>query len=128
MLIRRIRPNVEPYVVTPGGGVELGDAGERKTLERELMEEFGATAAIGERVAELFVDGTNRSVFYRATCIAIDPSLRHGMEFSDPQNGTYELIHVPLDKIMHPDFPLRPIERKRVLWELFALIDASELD
>lgn len=127
MLIRRTRPGHQPYVVTPGGGGEPADAGERETLERELMEELGATAAIGERVAELSIDGKHRSIFYRATGISIDPTLRHGMEFSDPRNGTYELIHVPLDQIMHPDFPLRPIELKRVLRKVFALINASEL-
>ena len=42
ILIKRTKPGVDPYWLTPGGGVEPEDATVVEALHRELDEELGA--------------------------------------------------------------------------------------
>lgn len=42
VLIKRTKPGLEPYWITPGGGVEPGDTSVVAALHRELDEELGA--------------------------------------------------------------------------------------
>ncbi|NED80348.1 NUDIX hydrolase, partial [Streptomyces sp. SID11233] len=42
VLIKRVKPGVDPYWVTPGGGVEPEDATVIEALHREVHEELGA--------------------------------------------------------------------------------------
>ncbi|MDX6313757.1 MAG: hypothetical protein QOF44_3221, partial [Streptomyces sp.] len=42
VLIKRTKPGLSPYWITPGGGVDPGDATIVDALHRELDEELGA--------------------------------------------------------------------------------------
>ncbi len=42
VLIKRTKPGVDPYWVTPGGGVEPEDSSVVAALHREVLEELGA--------------------------------------------------------------------------------------
>lgn len=53
ILIKRTKPGREPYWITPGGGVEAGDATVVDALHRELDEELGAKVT---DVVPAFVD------------------------------------------------------------------------
>ncbi|SFL63713.1 NUDIX domain-containing protein [Streptomyces pini] len=53
ILIKRTKPGREPYWITPGGGVETGDATVVDALHRELDEELGAKVT---DVVPAFVD------------------------------------------------------------------------
>lgn len=90
ILIKRTRPGMGVYWVTPGGGVEDDDACLVSALRRELYEELHAEAEIGDEVLTLNEDGIETHVFV-ARILDMAPELRTGAEFSDPLKGTYEL-------------------------------------
>lgn len=98
MLIKRVKRDVQPYWVAPGGGVE-GDEDVIAALHRELMEELGAEADVLERAFVLrhSIAGKNLEEHFFICCLQdYDLELRSGPEFSDPTRGVYLPDEVPL--------------------------------
>lgn len=99
VLIRRTVPGRAPYWVTPGGGVEPGDASVEDGLHRELLEELGATATI---VRQVFLASQPKDAgvavhhYFLARLDSMDLALRSGPEFEEPVRGTYDVEHVDL--------------------------------
>ncbi|MBP2706199.1 NUDIX domain-containing protein [Microbispora sp. RL4-1S] len=93
ILFRRVRPGVEPYWTTPGGGVEPTDASPELALRRELDEELGAVAGPALRVFSLAEPG-RLSTVYACRLVSMDLSRRSGPEFLDPDNGVYEIRRI----------------------------------
>ncbi|MFC0550221.1 NUDIX domain-containing protein [Planotetraspora thailandica] len=126
ILFRRIRPGVEPYWITPGGGVEPSDAGPEATLRRELDEELGAVAGPALRVFSVAEPG-RLSAFYACRLVSMDLTRRSGPEFLDPAAGVHEIVRVRPEKAA--DLNLVPPELAGFLTEnaetLPALLDAA---
>ncbi|MGC4108572.1 MAG: NUDIX domain-containing protein [Thermomicrobiales bacterium] len=116
VLIRRERPGRAPYWVTPGGGLESDDASLEDALRRELREELGAEATLGEVVATWTDDGVTTHLF-AATLVSMDRSLRHGPELDDPDpaRGTYEVVRIPVTREALDAINLVPDYVSRVL-------------
>ncbi|WP_220503740.1 NUDIX domain-containing protein [Microbispora sp. H13382] len=93
VLFRRVRPEREPYWVTPGGGVEPADASPEAALRRELDEELGATAGPALHVFTLAEPGRLSTVF-ACRLVSLDLSRRSGPEFLEPDIGLHEVRRV----------------------------------
>lgn len=102
ILIKRTKPGLEPYWITPGGGVEPGvDRTVVDALHRELDEELGAKVT---DVVPAFVDtvrdaeetpgGVKVQHFFVCRLASMDPARRHGPEVDEPC-GEYEIVRVP---------------------------------
>lgn len=118
VLIKRTRPDQEPYWTTPGGAVMLADASAEEALRRELREELGAEVGVGEVgvgevVFERQLDGIRSEIFYAAMLTSLDPTLADGPELDHPSRGAYEVELVPPDDLHTLD--LRPEDLKRLL-------------
>ncbi|MCG3044501.1 NUDIX domain-containing protein [Streptomyces sp. S1A] len=124
ILIKRTKPGREPYWITPGGGVETGDATVVDALHRELDEELGAkvtdvvpafvdtvpydpaedagggAAVVAPRAAEA-ADAAGGAVkvqfFFVCRLASMDLSRRHGPEVEEPR-GEYEVVRVPFTR------------------------------
>ncbi|MEJ1087517.1 NUDIX domain-containing protein [Microbacterium sp. Mu-80] len=113
VLIKRTRAGQEPYWTTPGGGVEPMDASPADALRRELREELGAEAVIGEILHERQLDGIRSEIFCAARLVSMDSSLRHGPELTDRSRGRYEIERVCPGDL--PGLDLRPAELQDLL-------------
>ncbi|MDT0342197.1 NUDIX hydrolase [Streptomyces litchfieldiae] len=105
IVIKRTKPGRPPYWITPGGGVEPGDATVLDALHREVYEELGAKVT---DVVPAFVDtvphvpgpgdgtppGLKVQHFFACRLASMDPALRHGPEVDEPC-GTYEIVRLP---------------------------------
>lgn len=105
VLIKRTKPDVPPYWITPGGGMEPADATVTEALHRELDEELGGKIA---NPVPAFVDtlvhatadgarGVKVQHFFVCRLASMDPSRRHGPEVDEP-NGAYEIVRVPFNR------------------------------
>ena len=105
--------------MAPGGGVELADASLEAALQREVMEELGATIAILRPVLLLeqprFSGRLERQMVFLCRLLTLDPTLRHGPEFSDPSRGRYLPEFHPLDRAALAQLPIRPAALGRFL-------------
>lgn len=98
--IKRTKPGMAPYWTTPGGGVEPEDAGLEAALERELLEELGATAAIGRELPSVTSsDGESVQHFFAARLLSMDESLRTGDEHTNATRGNYDIDRIRLDEL-----------------------------
>ncbi|MFC4911110.1 NUDIX domain-containing protein [Actinomadura gamaensis] len=108
-LLRRTRPGMPVYYVTPGGKVEEDDADVVAALHREVREELGGVITdpvqvflLTERIDDGPVDGVRRlrvQHIFAAELVSYDLSARSGPEFTEPEmavKGTYDLEWVPL--------------------------------
>jgi 8-oxo-dGTP pyrophosphatase MutT (NUDIX family) len=124
ILIKRTRPGVAPYWVTPGGGVEESDATVVDALHREVDEELGAKIT---DVVPCFVDtvehiadsdcaisGVKVQHFFVCRLESMDPSLRHGPEVDAPR-GTYEIVRVPFSRVGIAAVHLVPLSLRHYL-------------
>ncbi|MDB1086217.1 NUDIX hydrolase [Streptomyces sp. ACA25] len=98
LVIKRSKPGLPPYWITPGGGVEAGDPTVLDALHREVLEELGAKVT---DVVPAFVDtvpegahGLKVQHFFVCRLTSMDPALRHGPEIDAPC-GTYEIVRLP---------------------------------
>lgn len=103
LLIKRIKPSpdIPPYWVAPGGGVEPEDDDLLETLYRELCEELGATVEVLEGAFVLEHTKADKNLeehFFICRLIGFDVSLRTGPEFSDPARGEYIPVEIPLTR------------------------------
>lgn len=107
VLIKRTKPGMAPYWITPGGGMEPEDATVVEALRREVDEELGGKVV---DVVPAFVDTVTRAddaevaeggvkvqYFFVCRLESMDPSRRHGPEVDEP-NGTYEIVRVPFTR------------------------------
>ena len=118
VLIKRTRPGVPEYWVTPGGGVEYSDADFEAALVRELMEELGAEVEIQHLALEINQPDGKVRFFYQCKLLNMDLGKRCGPEFADPTLGKYEPEFIGF----HPDtlenLDIKPDGLKAYLIEL----------
>ncbi|MFD5316515.1 NUDIX domain-containing protein [Streptomyces sp. NPDC127098] len=105
IVIKRTKPGLPPYWITPGGGVEPEDESVVSALHREVSEELGAKVC---DVVPAFVDtvphvpepgeatppGLKVQHFFVCRLTTMDPALRHGPEVEEPR-GVYEIVRLP---------------------------------
>ncbi|TDC04354.1 NUDIX hydrolase [Streptomyces sp. 8K308] len=105
IVIKRTKPGLPPYWITPGGGVEPSDETVVSALHREVSEELGAKIC---DVVPAFVDTVPHvpepdedapprlkvQHFFVCRLATMDPTLRHGPEVEEPR-GTYEIVRLP---------------------------------
>ncbi|PLW73726.1 NUDIX domain-containing protein [Streptomyces sp. SCUT-3] len=105
VLIKRTKPGMEPYWITPGGGVEAEDPTVVDALHREVDEELGGKVA---DVVPAFVDtvehvtddgrrGVKIQHFFACRLESMDVGRRHGPEVDAPC-GTYEIVRIPFTR------------------------------
>ncbi|MFI6157713.1 NUDIX domain-containing protein [Kitasatospora sp. NPDC051170] len=95
LLIKRIRPGVDPYWVIVGGKVEPTDTNPEDALLREVREEIAGEAEI-VRHLHTIETGDERQDFYLATIDKWSFEDRTGPEFSQEGRGEYILEEIPL--------------------------------
>lgn len=98
VLFKRVKPGLEPYWITPGGGVEPADTSPEMTLRRELDEELGATAGPALRVFTAAEPG-RQLIAYACRLVEMDLTRRSGPEFLVPGNGVHVIERVRPEKV-----------------------------
>ncbi|MEV6207411.1 NUDIX hydrolase [Kitasatospora sp. NPDC051914] len=95
LLIKRIRPGIDPCWVIVGGKIEPTDASPEDALQREVREEIAGQAEIVSLLHTLETD-EERQDFYLATIDKWSFEDRTGPEFSQEGRGEYLLEEIPL--------------------------------
>ncbi|MFF7991692.1 NUDIX domain-containing protein [Kitasatospora xanthocidica] len=95
LLIKRIRPGIDPYWVIVGGKIESTDASPEDALRREVREEIAGEAEIVNLLHTIETDD-ERQDFYLATIEKWSFEDRTGPEFSQEGRGEYLLEEIPL--------------------------------
>ncbi|WP_037916199.1 NUDIX domain-containing protein [Actinacidiphila yeochonensis] len=122
ILIKRTKPGIAPYWVTPGGGVEEEDSGLVAALEREIDEELGGKVS---SVVPAFVDTTEHieddgshgvkvQYFFLCHLDSMDLDRRHGPEVEDP-HGQYEVVRVPFTRVGLASVEIVPLTLRHYL-------------
>ncbi|MEU0392460.1 NUDIX hydrolase [Streptomyces sp. NPDC006208] len=122
ILIKRTKPGVDPYWLTPGGGVEPEDATVVDALHREVDEELGAKITdvvpcfvdTVEHIADGGVTGVKVQHFFVCRLESMDPALRHGPEVDEPA-GEYEIVRVPFSRVGIAAVHLVPLSLRHYL-------------
>ncbi|UNO40914.1 NUDIX hydrolase [Streptomyces sp. MST-110588] len=122
ILIKRTKPGRAPYWITPGGGVESGDASVVDALHRELDEELGAKARdvvpvfvdTVEHFSDSGVDGVKVQHFFVCRLDSMDLSRRHGPEVDEPC-GQYEVVRVPFTRVGIASVDVVPLSLRHYL-------------
>ncbi|WP_433501726.1 NUDIX hydrolase (plasmid) [Sphaerimonospora sp. CA-214678] len=126
LTIKRVRPEVDPYWVLPGGGVEPDDATLEVALLREIDEELAGQPTINALIHILETD-EERQYFFLGRIESWDPDRRTGPEFADPSRGQYVVEEVPLHPAHLTRIALKPEPIAHLLTEnasqLFHLTD-----
>ncbi|WP_189131521.1 NUDIX domain-containing protein [Wenjunlia tyrosinilytica] len=105
VLIKRTKPDSDPYWITPGGGMEPEDSTVTDALHREIDEELGgkvvdvvpAFVDTVEHTAEDGRSGVKIQFFFVCRLASMDPSRRHGPEVDEPV-GQYEIVRIPFTR------------------------------
>ena len=95
-LIERHRAGLE-YFVFPGGGVDEGESPEQAAV-REAMEELGVEVVVKQKVAEIQIE-TSRQFYFLVERVAGEFGAGTGEEFTDPSEGSYVPIWMPIDEL-----------------------------
>ncbi|MFN8388457.1 MAG: NUDIX domain-containing protein [Anaerolineales bacterium] len=95
-LIERHRAGLE-YFVFPGGGVDEGESPEQAAV-REAMEELGVEVVVKQKVAEIQIE-TSRQFYFLVERVAGEFGTGTGEEFTDPSEGSYVPIWMPIDEL-----------------------------
>lgn len=122
ILIKRTKPGVDPYWLTPGGGVEPEDATVVEALHREVDEELGAKVVdvvpcfvdTVEHIAGGGVKGVKVQHFFVCRLASMDLSRRHGPEIDEPC-GEYEIVRVPFSRMGIAAVHLVPLSLRHYL-------------
>ena len=122
VLIKRTKPGIDPYWVTPGGGVEPGDATVTDALHREVDEELGAKITdvvpcfvdTVEHIDEHGATGVKVQHFFVCRLASMDTARRHGPEVEAPC-GTYEIVRVPFTRVGIASVHLVPLSLRHYL-------------
>ncbi|MET8297869.1 NUDIX domain-containing protein [Streptomyces sp. NPDC005180] len=115
LVIKRVRPGVDPYWVIVGGGVEESDATREEALLREVREEIAGDAEIVRLLHEMENAKGEKEFFYLARINTWDFENRSGPEFARSDRGEYILEEVPLTTQAIADLNLLPGEISTVL-------------
>ncbi|MFC8447966.1 NUDIX domain-containing protein [Kitasatospora sp. NPDC057223] len=114
LLIKRIRPGLDPYWVIVGGKIEPTDADPEDALRREVREEIAGEAQIVS-VLHTHQTDTDHETFYLATIEKWSFEDRTGPEFSQEGRGEYILEEIPLTTTALDTVNLLPQEFAAVL-------------
>ncbi|MEU9043918.1 MULTISPECIES: NUDIX domain-containing protein [unclassified Kitasatospora] len=95
LLIKRIRPGLDPYWVIVGGKTEPTDASPKEALLREVREEIAGEAEIVS-LLHTIETADERQDFYLATIEKWSFEDRTGPEFTQEGRGEYLLEEIPL--------------------------------
>lgn len=122
VLIKRTKPGIAPYWVTPGGGVEDDDASVIAALHREIDEELGAkitdvVPAFVDTVEHIADDGSHGvkvQFFFACRLDSMDLARRHGPEMDEPC-GDYEVVRVPFSRIGIASVDIVPLTLRHYL-------------
>ncbi|WP_199921179.1 NUDIX domain-containing protein [Streptomyces globisporus] len=98
VLIKRTKPDRDPYWVAVGGGVEATDPSIEDALHREVFEELGGKLSRAELVhliTDVLEDGVGAQYIFAARLEQMDIEARTGTEFDKPERGGYEVVRVP---------------------------------
>ncbi|MEW1861201.1 NUDIX hydrolase [Streptomyces sp. NBC_00669] len=122
VLIKRTKPGIAPYWVTPGGGVEEEDAGVLAALHREIDEELGgkitdAVPAFVDTVEHIADDGSHGvkvQYFFACRLESMDLDQRHGPEIDAPC-GSYEVVRVPFTRMGLASVEIVPLTLRHYL-------------
>ncbi|MFG2908206.1 NUDIX domain-containing protein [Kitasatospora sp. NPDC048286] len=117
LLIKRIRPGIDPYWVIVGGKIEPTDASPEEALLREVREEIAGEAEIVGLLHTIETDD-ERQDFYLATIEKWSFENRTGPEFSQEGRGEYILEEIPLTAGSLDTINLLPQEIDAVLREV----------
>ncbi len=120
MFIKRVKPNVPPYWVAPGGGVENEDHTLLETLNRELHEELGATFSVLREAFILEHEKAGKQLeehFFICKLHDYDLSLRCGPEFDDPSRGEFLPDAVEINKATIAGVHIKTVELANWLME-----------
>ncbi|XKK40068.1 NUDIX hydrolase [Nocardiopsis sp. ARC36] len=136
VLIKRTKPQQEPYWVTVGGGVETDDVSVEAALHREIREELGGRIDQVRRVLLITDDlpgGIGIQHVFTARLTSMDLANRTGTEFNEPGRGTYEVLSVPATRDALTDLRLLPLQlaefARANVHGLLALVNAeNEVD
>jgi ADP-ribose pyrophosphatase YjhB (NUDIX family) len=129
LLIKRTKPDQDPYWTTPGGGVEPDDLSVDAALARELREELGAEIEAPKQVFLVSSPAGEQGVgvqhFFVCRLLTLNLGQRSGPEFDDPSRGGYSLDRVNLTDGSLQDVDLKPVALKDfILANDSALVDA----
>ncbi|MDH6577567.1 NUDIX domain-containing protein [Kitasatospora sp. MAP5-34] len=116
LLIKRIRPGIDPYWVIVGGKIETTDASPEDALRREVREEIAGEAEILQLLHTIETDD-ERQMFYLARIEKWNFEDRTGPEFSQEGRGDYLLEEIPLTTAALDTVKLLPQEFATVLRE-----------
>jgi 8-oxo-dGTP pyrophosphatase MutT (NUDIX family) len=122
ILIKRTKPGLAPYWITPGGGVDPGDTTVTNALHRELDEELGAKVSdvvpafvdTVEHIADDGSHGVKVQYFFACRLVTMDPSRRHGPEVDEP-TGEYEIVPVPFTRVGLASVEIVPLTLRHYL-------------
>lgn len=122
VLIKRTKPGIAPYWLTPGGGVEEEDGGILAALHRELDEELGgkitdpvpAFVDTTEHLADDGSHGVKVQFFFVCRLESMDLSRRHGPEIEHPC-GEYEVVRVPFSRMGLASVDIVPLTLRHYL-------------
>jgi 8-oxo-dGTP pyrophosphatase MutT (NUDIX family) len=96
LLMKRIRPGIDPYWVIIGGGVEDSDASREDALLREVREEIAGEAQIVRLLHQLENPKGETEYFYLAHITQWNFDDKTGPEFQRDDRGEYLLDEIPL--------------------------------
>jgi 8-oxo-dGTP pyrophosphatase MutT (NUDIX family) len=122
VLIKRTKPGIAPYWLTPGGGVEDDDANILAALHREIDEELGGkitdpVPAFVDTTEHIAADGSHGvkvQYFFVCRLESLDLARRHGPEIDEPV-GEYEVVRVPFSRLGLASVDIVPLTLRHYL-------------
>ena len=118
LVIKRVRPGIDPYWVIVGGGVEKTDTDREAALLREIHEEIAGDAEIVRLLHQVENPQGEIEYFYLAHVHSWNFEDRSGPEFQRDDRGKYVLEEVPLTTEAIGGLNLLPPQMKTFLVEV----------